>query len=585
MLLIPENVIEEIKLKNDVADVISSYVTLKRAGSNMTGLCPFHNEKTPSFIVFNAKQNFHCFGCGVGGDVVTFIRRIENLEYVDALKFLAKRAGITIPDDDYERGGVRKSRILELNRATARFFHECLKRSPEGLSYLKVKRQLQDNVIKRFGLGFAPNDWSYVDAMRQAGYTEEELIAARLCGKSEKSGRLYSYFRNRVMFPILDATGAVIAFGGRVMDGSEPKYLNSPDTPAFKKSRNLFALNYAKDAVNDKEIILCEGYMDVIALHAAGFRNAVATLGTALTQEQARIIKRYADSVALCYDSDNAGRKAAERALGILGEVGLEVKVLQMSEAKDPDEFIKKFGPDAFRKLIEAGASSFDFKLRSITMKYDITSPDGKLSAAKEICYEAAKVSSHVERELYIMRASQSLGISVETLMHEVKKAASRRNSAEHKSYIEQMEKIQSGVGDKVNPERAANLKAAMAEEAILGILLLFPEKISLLDGAENSLAESDFVTSFNRRVFAALRRMFAEGSVDITLLGAEFNTDEIARIYQIQMRRDGLTSNSNEALFDNIKALKNIGAGADVGATGSVDIEALIRAKRGSSQ
>ena len=273
--MIPENVMEEIKQKNSVIDVISNYVTLKRAGSNYTGLCPFHNEKTPSFMASDAKQIFHCFGCGVGGDVVTFIRRIENLEYVDALKFLAKRSGVTIPDDDYERGGVRKSRILELNRATARFFHECLKSSPEGINYL-AGRRLAPQTIKRFGLGFAPNDWSYVDAMRQAGYTEEELLAARLCSKSEKNGRLYPYFRNRVMFPILDATGAVIAFGGRVMDGSEPKYLNSPDTPAFKKSRNLFALNYAKDAVEDKELILCEGYMDVIALHAAGFRNAVA---------------------------------------------------------------------------------------------------------------------------------------------------------------------------------------------------------------------------------------------------------------------------------------------------------------------
>ena len=573
--MIPENVIEEIKQKNGIIDVISNYVTLKRAGSNYTGLCPFHNEKTPSFMASDAKQIFHCFGCGVGGDVVTFIRRVENLEYVDALKFLAKRSGITIPDDDYERGGVRKSRVLELNKATARYFHECLKRSPDGLNYLRG-RQLQDSTIKRFGLGFAPNDrYSYINAMKNAGFTEEEMLAARLCYKSEKYQGLNPYFRNRVMFPILDTTGAVIAFGGRVMDGSEPKYLNSPDTPAFKKSRNLFALNYAKDAVESKELILCEGYMDVIALHAAGFRNAVATLGTALTPEQARIMKRYADSIALCYDSDSAGRKAAERALSILGEVGLSVKVLQMTEAKDPDEFIKKFGSAAFRKLIDAGASSFDFKLRTVLMKYNLESPDDKLSAAKEICSVAAMVSSHVERELYVMKASQALGISVDTLMFEVKKAHERRNTAERKNYIQQMEKFQSGVGDKINPERAENLKAAMAEEAILGILLLYPEKMARFAKEDSPLKESDFVTAFNRRIFVALQNMFAAGSIDISLLGAEFSNDEVSRIYQIQMKREGLTSNSDEALVDNIKALKSIKASA------SDDIAALIMAKK----
>ena len=574
--MIPENVIEEIRIKNDIADVISSYVSLKRSGSNLAGNCPFHNEKTPSFIVFNSKQNFYCFGCGVGGDVVTFIRRIENLEYVDALKFLAKRAGVTIPDDDYERGGVRKSRILELNRATARFFHECLKHSPDGLNYL-AGRKLSAQTIKRFGLGFAPNDWElYTDAMKREGYTEEELIAARLCGKSEKNGRLYPYFRNRVMFPILDASGAVIAFGGRVMDGSEPKYLNSPDTPAFKKSRNLFALNYAKDAVNDKEMILCEGYMDVIALHAAGFRNTVATLGTALTQEQARLLKRYVDRVYLCYDSDGAGRKAAERAIGIFAEVEMEVKVIQLEGAKDPDEFIKRFGADAFRKVIEGSDSTFDFKLKSVLKKYNLSSPDEKLAAAKEVCEEAARVNSRVERELYVMRASQALGIAAENLMHDVQRAAKRRNAADQKNYIAQMEKLQSGVGDKINPERAANLKAAMAEEAILGILLMYPEKVQYFTRESPPLTDEDFVTSFNRRVFAALKRTFSEGGNDISLLGSEFDPDEIARIYQFRMRRESFATNSDETLRDNIKALKSAGISA------ISDIEALIRAKRG---
>ena len=573
--MIPDSVIEEIKLKNDIVDVISSYVTLKRAGSNMTGLCPFHNEKTPSFIVFNASQNFHCFGC-----VITFIRKVENLEYPAALKFLAKRSGVTIPEDDDEnRGGVRKSRILELNRMTARYFHECLKVSPEGVGYLRG-RKLADATIKRFGLGFAPDDWNnYTNAMHSKGFTDEELLAARLCLKSEKNGRLFPFFRNRVMFPILDTTGSVVAFGGRVMDGSESKYLNSTDTPAFKKSRTLFAMNYAKDAVKDREIILCEGYMDVIALHAAGFQNAVATLGTALTQEQARLIAKYADTVVLCYDSDNAGKKATERAIGILGEIGLEIKVLQMTGAKDPDEFIKKFGRDAFQKLIDASASSFDFKLRTVLNKYDINSPDGKLSAAKEICGEAAKINSHVEQELYIMNASKALGLTVDTLKHEVKKMEKKRENVERKNFIDQLDKQQSGVGDKINPERAANLKAAMAEEAILGILLLYPEKMANVVKDPPPITEQDFVTTFNRRVFTELKQLYLGGSIDISLLGSVFSTDEIARIYQYKLKREGLDSTSEDALRDNISALKNVNV------SNETDIEALIRAKRGGSQ
>ena len=378
------------------------------------------------------------------------------------------------------------------------------------------------------------------------------------------------------MFPILDTTGSVVAFGGRVMDGSEPKYLNSTDTPAFKKSRTLFAMNYAKDAVKDREIILCEGYMDVIALHAAGFQNAVATLGTALTQEQARLIAKYADTVVLCYDSDNAGKKATERAIGILGEIGLEIKVLQMTGAKDPDEFIKKFGRDAFQKLIDASASSFDFKLRTVLNKYDINSPDGKLSAAKEICGEAAKINSHVEQELYVMNASKALGLTVDTLKHEVKKMEKKRENVERKNFIDQLDKQQSGVGDKINPERAANLKAAIAEEAILGILLLYPEKMASVIKDPPPVTEQDFVTTFNRRVFTELKQMYMGGSIDISLLGSVFSTDEIARIYQYKLKREGLDSTSEDALRDNISALKNVNV------SNETDIAALIRAKRG---
>lgn len=571
-MAIPETLIEDIKAKNDIADVISSYVTLKRAGSNMSGLCPFHSEKTASFIVFNASQTYHCFGCGAGGDVVTFVRKIENLEYVDALKFLAKRAGITIPEDEQKTGEIRRSRLLELNRTAARFFFEAMKRSPQALEYFS-KRQLSVETIKHFGLGYAPNDRSFYKAMREKGYTDNELVAARLCSRNDKG--TYSYFYNRVMFPIFDVSGSVIAFGGRVLDNSEPKYLNSPDTPVFKKSRNLFALNYAKDAVNDRELILCEGYMDVIALHAAGFKNAVATLGTALTQEQARLMKRYADTIILSYDSDKAGRMATERALKIFSEVGMEVRVLQTENAKDPDEFIKKFGADAFRKLIEKSSSSFDFKLRSVLSQYDLTNPDAKLAAAKEVCKEAAKTESRVERELYVLKASEKLGISSDSLNHEVEIALKKRNSAEQKNYIAQMEKLQAGIGDRINPERSSNPKAAAAEEAILGILLTFPERIAQLDGDASPLKADDFVTAFNKRIFESLLSLHREGISDISALGADLSTEEMGRIYQLRLRREGLNSDVATALTDNITALKNAKAEK------ATDLDELINAKR----
>lgn len=360
--MISSAIIEEIKYRNDIEDVISQYVTLKRAGSNMNGLCPFHSEKTPSFTIFKASHSFYCFGCGAGGDVITFIMKIENLDYIGALEFLAKRVGINIPADNKEpERGIKKSRIIEMNRAAAKFFHEQLKESREAQSYLE-RRQLPMSLIKHFGIGYAPNEFGRLtDHMHSLGFTDEELITGFLCGKSQKTGRAYDYFRGRIMFPILDVSGDVIAFGGRVIDDTMPKYLNSSDTPAFKKSRNLFALNFAKNSCSE-QIILCEGYMDVIALHGAGFSNAVATLGTALTAEQARLIKRYSKSVIISYDSDEAGQRAANRAFMLLGEAGLQTKILKMENAKDPDEFIKKFGAVRFRQIIDNSYTEFDFK-------------------------------------------------------------------------------------------------------------------------------------------------------------------------------------------------------------------------------
>ncbi len=405
---IPPAVIEEIKFRNDIESVISSYVSLKPAGSNLIGLCPFHSEKTPSFTVFKNTQTCYCFGCGSGGDVVTFIMKMENLDYVSAVEFLARRVGITIPrDPSDEQKQVRSARILEMNKTAAKFFHSSLL-APEGkeaLAYLQ-KRKFSPSLIKRFGLGYSPNSFnSLMTHLKQNGFTEKEMVSGFLCGISKKTGKPFDLFRNRVIIPIIDTKGDVVAFGGRVLDDSLPKYLNSSDTPVFKKSKNLFALNYARKDCADR-LILCEGYMDVIALHGAGFSNSVATLGTAITPEQARIMERYTKSVVIAYDSDEAGQRAADKAFKLLGEVGLDVKILKMTGAKDPDEYIKKFGRDRFEALIEKANSALGFGLLKLRKQYDIKVTQGRIDYLTKACDILAAIPSPVLQDVYCSRLS-----------------------------------------------------------------------------------------------------------------------------------------------------------------------------------
>ena len=379
--MIDSSIIDEIKYRNDLVDVISSYVSLKRAGSGYTGLCPFHSEKTPSFHVAPEKGFFHCFGCGAGGDVITFIMRIENLSYPEAVRFLAARAGIPM-EEERTAGGVSRGRIRDMNRDAARFFFEQLKESPEAQAYLS-RRGLGSATIKHFGIGFSPNSPGALHShMRSLGYTDEELVTGFLCGISKKTGRPYDYFRNRVMFPVIDTTGAVIAFGGRVMDDSQPKYLNTSDTPAFTKRRSLFALNFAKNSA-DRGFILCEGYMDVIALHESGFSQAIATLGTAITTEQARLMRKYTDRVFISYDSDAAGKKAAKRAFELLGEAGIDCRIIRMQGAKDPDEYIRKFGRERFAAICGESLTQFDYEFDNALKKYDIGSDAERIKSAR----------------------------------------------------------------------------------------------------------------------------------------------------------------------------------------------------------
>ncbi len=559
--MIPQNIIEDIKFRNDIEDVISGYVTLKRAGSNMNGLCPFHSEKTPSFTVFTSSQNYYCFGCGAGGDVINFIMRIENLDYPSAIEFLARRVGITLPvNNNFSETGVKRSRVLEMNKTAARFFRDMLFNERIGgmaMSYLVSERKLPMAIIKRFGLGYAPNSFELLrNHLVSAGFTEEEMTAGFLCGISKKNGKPFDYFRNRVMFPIIDVSGNVIAFGGRVMDDSTPKYLNSSDTPAFKKSRNLFALNYAKSYCSDV-MILCEGYMDVIALHSAGFQNAVATLGTAITSEQARLIAKYTKKVIISYDGDDAGIRAADKAMKLLEEVGVEVRILRMSGAKDPDEYIKKFGRERFERLLNDSRTRFDYRFDSIISKYDISIPDEKIKASSEFCEVIAGYYSAVERDVYIGRVSQELGISAELIKSDVNKIIRRRSKENKETEQKEIFREISRINDRINPESASKIRIANAEEALLGIIMLRGDNIS--EAIKNEITEDCFFTDFNRKVFNSILNMFKlHGHFDISMLEGEYSPDEISRLVKIQLSRQRLAENGEEQVKELASILKN---------------------------
>lgn len=560
--MIPREIIDEIVYRNDIESVIGSYVTLKRAGSNYQAPCPFHSERTPSFTVFTATKSFYCFGCGAGGDVISFIMRAENMDYIDALKHLADRAGISIPDDGREEErGVSRKRLYQLNLDAARFFRECLfdpQYGKEAMTYLKDARQLDSVTIKHFGLGFAPNSFNALTKkMRSLGYTDEELIAAFLCKRSEKTGNLFDLYRNRVIFPIIDTSGNVVAFGGRVMDDSLPKYLNSSDTPVFKKSRHLFALNYARKYCTER-MILCEGYMDVIALHAAGFENAVATLGTAITSEQARIFAKYTKKVVICYDSDKAGQAAATKAMRLLGEVGLDVRVIKLNGAKDPDEYIKKFGKESFAKCLDDSKTGFEFRMEKILGEHDIGLADEKIKASMEICTIIADVSNNVERDVYIQRAASVLEVSPESVKNDVERIRNKRRREAQKKQSQDVMLSIKNIGDRVNPDAATHIEANDIEENLLGMLLIFDEHRNAVAKGETALAEDDFVTGFGRKVFDVLMELErSEEGYSRAMLGQYFNIDEISRIEKIEVERSRLSRNDREVLDAAISNLK----------------------------
>ena len=560
-MLIPREVIEDVRNRNDIVDVISSYVNLKRAGSNYQGLCPFHNEKTPSFTVFSATQSFHCFGCGAGGDAISFVMRSENLEYVPAVEFLAKRVGITISYTGGDNSqSVKRKRVLDMNLEAAKYFRSCLfdeNLGGVGMRYFASERKLSPVIIKRFGLGYAPDSFgALTNHLRSRGFTEEEMIEGFLCGRSQKTNRAYDYFRNRVIFPIIDTSGNVVAFGGRVMDDSKPKYLNSSDTPAFKKSRNLFALNFARHHCAE-QMILCEGYMDVIALHSAGFENAVATLGTALTSDQARMMAKYTKQVLIAYDSDEAGQRAATRAVSMLSDVGLDVRILKMNGAKDPDEYIKKFGRDNFAALLNSGRTGFEFKCDAVMSKYDLSIAENKIKAAGELCEYIAGIWSEVERDVYISEVASKLSLNRDGIKNDVNLIRKKKISQYKNEVSREVKLTAMGIGDKINPDAAKNIRATATEEALLGLLMIYDEYRADVISGKVELSADDFVTAFNRRVFEAVMALEGDGGFDFSLLGDSFNTDEISRIQSMIVKRRMLTENGVAVFRECVKTLK----------------------------
>ena len=561
--MISKETIEQVLLRNDIESLIGSYVNLRRAGSNLKGLCPFHSEKTPSFTVYPAENSFYCFGCGVGGDAITFVRKRENLDYPDAIEFLANRAGITIVRDEspdrYAQGPkFDKAKMLKMNVDAAKFFHKQLfSDSPDAkkaLEYFTNSRGLSLATIKHFGLGFAPNSFDvFSKYMLSCGYTYDELVAGFLCGRSER-GTYYDAFRNRVMFPIIDVSGNVIAFGGRVMDDSKPKYKNSSDTPVFKKSRNLFALNFARLAC-EESLILCEGYMDVIALHSAGFTNAVATLGTAITAEQARMMSRYTKKVIISYDADEAGQKAAVRAIKMLGEVGLDVTILKVPGAKDPDEYIKSNGADKFKHLLESSKSKFDYNMENILSKYDINTSADKIKATHELVKLISETYSSAERDIYTQVVSKTLQLDQKSIKADVDRAIASKQRARKKEESQKVKQDAIGYSDRVNQDYIKAPAVAKNEEHVLGLLFYYPEYRKKVF-AESLLSADDFFTDLNRRFFVFLEERYKASDDSLYGMNEAFSEEEIGRAVKMKTLRMQL-SNTPEILLDSIKTLK----------------------------
>lgn len=558
--MLPQSFLDDLIARNDIVDVVGSYVALQQKGSNLFGLCPFHNEKTPSFSVSPSKQIYHCFGCKKGGGVINFIMEIENLSYIDAVRFLAKRVNLEVPDDRQDDDTARRrQRILALNRDAARWYYDVLQ-SPEGAAvqaYLD-KRQIRRGVAVRFGMGASTPNWDDLTrAMTAKGYTKTELITAGLAVAGKK-GSVYDKFRNRLMLPVIDQRGDVVGFGSRVIDNSEPKYMNTTDTPVYSKRHVLYGLNLAKKTKRP-EIILCEGNLDVVTLHQAGFDNAVASMGTALTQEQIRLLSRYTKNLVLCYDNDNAGQMATQRALEMLNNTEFTVRVLRLPnkmvdgqpKKQDADDFIKAYGPDAFAQLLNGSAGGMEFRMAQVAGKYDMKDDRQRVAYAQEISQVLCTLENAVEREVYTNRAAEVSGFSKEAMRTEVERAARQRSSRDRK----QRERRELNPAVSLQPTersiRYTNLRSAMAEEGVIRLLLhddtIFPQ--------DAPLQEEDFSSPLLGKIFGLLWQ-HRSSAYPMAALSASLSGEEMSHLTALIQKPES-TANAEKSLQDYLRIIR----------------------------
>lgn len=551
-MALSDNFFQELKMKTDIEDVISTYVTLKRRGATLVGLCPFHNEKTPSFTVYPATQSFYCFGCGAGGDAITFLKKIENLDYLDAVKTLAQRAGLQMPQEGFDDSlSKRRRRILEMNREAARFYHSVLL-SPEGkVGYdYYIGRALSAATINHFGLGFAPNQWdALLKHMRAKGYQPAELVDAGLARKGQKG--YYDNFRNRVMTPIIDVRGNVIAFGGRVLDDSKPKYINTGDTLVYKKTNELFALNFAKDSKEDA-LILCEGYMDVIAMHQAGFTNAVAGCGTALTTEQVRLISRYAKEVILTYDADEAGQKALQKAMTLFDQTDVKVRIPALVGGKDPDEIIRTYGRDKFKGMLEGASNETEFRLLALRRQYNLATTQGKIDFIGGALQILATLPP-VEQDLYVSRLSEELGVERQNMKVQLQDLVARQGNRREKREFKRI--VQENMRKTARETMAtdASLRKLRAEDRLISLLLRYPDCSRLCKDFDPQW----LTPGFAQRVFTLILQRLENGDgTELMDLRDRLTDDEMGRLSGI-IARGGESADAKQEFSDCLQTIR----------------------------